>query len=68
MVDAEGMAVFDGIEELQEYMLDEAVLAEIAAAVEDLGEEIAVGGIVHDEINVVVFLDYSMEGDDVGVG
>lgn len=49
-------------------MLDEAVLAQITAAVQNLGEEITVGGIVHDEVNVVVLLDHSVEGNDVGVG
>ena len=68
VVYAEGVAVFDGVEELEEDVLDEMVLAEVATVVEDLGEEVAVGGKVHDEVGVVVLLDDAVEGDDVGVG
>ena len=61
------MAIFDGVEELQKYVLNEVVLAQITAAVQILREEVTVGSIVHDEVNVVLLLDHTMEGDDVRV-
>lgn len=36
--------------------------------VQDLGEEITVGSVVHDEVSVVVLLHNPVEGDNVWMG
>ena len=61
------MAIFDGVEELQKYMLNESVLAQITGSCADLREEVTVGSIVHDEVNVVLLLNHTMEGNDIRV-
>ena len=62
------MAVFNRIEQLQEDVLDELILAKVPALVEDLGEEVPVLAIVHNDVREIFVLDDTMEGDDVWVG
>ena len=62
------MAVFNRIEQLQEDVLDEFILAEVPALVEDLGEEVTVLAVVHDDIREIFILNNTMEGNDIWVG
>ena len=59
------MAVFNHIEQLQEDVLDESILAKVPALVEDLGEEAATPAIVHNNIREIFNLDETMEGNDI---
>ena len=61
------MAIFNRIEQLQEDVLDEFILAKIPALVEDLGEEVTVLAIVHNDVCEIFVLDDTMEGNDIGV-
>ena len=61
------MAVFNRIEQLQEDVLDELILAKVPALVEDLGEEVTVLAIVHNDVSEIFAIDDTLEGDDVGV-
>jgi hypothetical protein len=67
VVDAEGMAVLNSIEQLEEDMLDEEVIAEIAATMKDLGEKVSVAGVVHNNVRVIVLFDNAVKGDNVRV-
>ena len=62
------MAVFNRIEQLQEDVLDEFILAKVPALVEDLGEEVTVLAIVHNDICEIFVLNNTMEGNDIWVG
>ena len=62
------MAVFNRIEQLQEDVLDDLILAKVPALVEDLGEEVTVLAIVHNDICEIFVLDDTMEGNDIGMG
>jgi hypothetical protein len=64
---ADGMAVADGIEQLEEDVLDKNIVAEIPAMVQDLCKQIAVGAVVHDDERVTVVLDNAVQGDHVGM-
>lgn len=61
------MAVFNRIEQLQEDVLDEFILAKVPALVEDLGEEVTVLAIVHNDISEIFVLNDTMEGNDIWV-
>ena len=62
------MAVFNRIEQLQEDVLDEFILAKVPALVEDLSEEVTVLAIVHNDICEIFVLNNTMERNDVWVG
>lgn len=61
------MAAFNRIEQLQEDVLDELILAKVPALVEDLGEEVTILAIVHNDICEIFVLDDTMEGNNIGV-
>lgn len=67
VINAQRVAVLDGVEELEEDVLDEAIVSEVSSLVKDLREEVAIWAIVHDEVNEGTVLDDSMEGYDVGM-
>jgi hypothetical protein len=60
MIYAQGVTIFDSIEQLEKNMLDEMIVPEVSAAVKDLGEEITVFGVIHDNVSVIVVLDDAM--------
>ena len=62
------MAVLNRIEQLQEDVLDEFILAKVPALVEDLGEEATILAVVHNDICEIFVLNDTMEGNDVGMG
>jgi len=68
MINTQRVAVFHGVKHLQEDVLDESVVSEIPAIVEDLREEVVVGSVIHDNIRAVVLLDDAMEGDNAWMG
>jgi len=45
------------VEQLKENPLNDVVVAEVTTAVEDLGEEVAITGVIHNDIGVIVILD-----------
>jgi hypothetical protein len=65
VVNAEGVAILHCVQQLEEDMLDEDVVPEIAAIMEDLCEQITIAGVVHDDVRVVEVLYDPVEGDDV---
>ena len=67
MINTQRVAVFNCIEQLQEDVLDEFILAKIPALVEDLGEEVTVLAIIHNDVCKIFVLDDTMEGNDIGV-
>jgi len=67
VINTQRVAVFNRIEQLQEDVLDEFILAKVPALVEDLGEEITILTIVHNDICEIFVLDDTMERNDVGV-
>ena len=59
------MAIFNRIEQLQENVLDEFILAKVPALVEDLGKEITILAIVHNDICEIFVLNDTMEGNNI---
>lgn len=68
MVDSEAVAVLDGVDDLEEDVLDEGVVPEVPRLFRDLAEEVAVGAEGEDDVDAGRGLDDVVEGDDVGVG
>lgn len=48
-------------------MFDKVVATEVATVVEDLGEEVVVCSIVHDDVSIIEIFDDTVEGNDVRV-
>ena len=67
VVNAETVAVFDCIEQLKENVLDERVVPEVTAAVQNLGKEVVVRRVVHDDVCVVSLFYNAMESDHARV-
>lgn len=67
VIDAENVAILDGIKDLQENVPYEVVVGEVPTMVEDLGEQVAVGGVFHDDEGVRALFYDAMEGDNVRV-
>jgi hypothetical protein len=67
MINTQRVAVFNCVEQLQEDMLDKFILAKVPALVEDLGEEVTVLAIVHNDVCEIFVLDDTMEGNDIRV-
>ena len=68
MIDTERMAVLHSVKQLEKYVFDEEVVSKIPTVMQYLREEVAVVGIVHNNVSEVALLDDAVEGDDVGVG
>ena len=67
MINIEGVAILNRVEQLKKDLLDEGVIAEIAPLVKNLGEKVAVGAVVHDDKRVLVVLDYPVKSNNIGV-
>ena len=67
MVDAQTVAVVDGVEQLEEDRGDEAVVAEVAMLLGDHPKQVARGDIVEDDVDNRGCLDDPPEGDHVRV-
>jgi len=67
VIDPERMAIFHRFEQLEEDILDEMVISKIAAAMQDLGEQIMVWSVVHDDVRQVAFLHYAVKGNHAWV-
>lgn len=65
VVDAKRMTIFHGVEQLKKNMLYEMVAPQIATVVANLGKEVMVGSVVHNDVGVFVVLDNTMQRDDV---
>jgi hypothetical protein len=63
VIDTERMAIFHRIEQLEEDILDETVVPKIAAAMQDLSEQIMVRSVVHDDVGKVAFLHHAVKGN-----
>jgi len=68
VVNTERVAVFHCVEQLEEDVLDESIVSEITATMQDLGEEIVVRCIVHDDVGMISLINDAMEGDHARVG
>lgn len=64
MVDSERVAIFNCVKQLKENVLDERVITEIAAAVQDLRKEIVVGSVIHDDVGKIEGFDNTVKSDD----
>ena len=67
MINTQRVAVFNRVKQLQEDVLDKFILAKVPALVEDLGEEVTVLAIVHNDVCEIFVLNDTMEGNDIGV-
>ena len=63
VIDTERMAIFHRLKQLEEDILDECVVPKIAAAMQDLSEQIMVGSEVHNDVGEVAFLHHAVKGD-----
>lgn len=59
------MAILDGVEELKENMFYEVVPPQVTTVVKNLGEEVVVGSVVHNDIGVFVVFNNTMQRNDV---
>ena len=62
------MAVFHCVEQLEEDVLDETIVRQIAAGMQDLRGEIMVRCIVHNDVSVVELFSNTMQGNHARVG
>jgi hypothetical protein len=62
------MAVFNCVEQLEEDILDESIVPQIAAGMQDLCVEIMVRCIVHNDVSVVELFNDTMQGNHARVG
>ena len=67
VINTETVTILNCIEQLEEHVLDQSVVPEIAAAVQYLGKQVMVWCVVHDNIGAVVVLDDTMQRDNAGV-
>jgi hypothetical protein len=67
VIDTQRVAVLDGVEKLVEYMLDQACVAEVPAAVQDLREQVSVGSKIHNDIRVATLFHNTVQSHDVRV-
>jgi len=67
VVDSEGVAVFDGVEQLEEDPLGEDVVTDIVSPLGDVGEQVTLGAVLHDHVGAVGGVEDLDEVDDVGV-
>lgn len=68
VVDAELVAVLNGVEDLEEDLLGHEVVANVLATLGDVEEQVTLGAVLHDDVHAVDILDDLVHGDDVGVG
>jgi len=62
------MAVIDRVEELEENVLDQVILAKITSFVQNLAKEITVWTVIHNDEGAIVLFDDAMKCDDIRVG
>ena len=67
VINTERVAILNRIEQLKEYLLDQLVIAQVSTMLEDLGEEIAIGAVVHDDPRVVIVFNNAVKSDDTGM-
>lgn len=68
MVDSGGVAVLDGIQDLEESVLGHGIVPDILALLGDVGEEIAFGAVFNDNVCAVWGVHDLYQRHDVGVG
>jgi hypothetical protein len=67
VINTETMTILNCIEQLKEYVLNQSVVPEIAAAMQYLREQVVVRCVVHDNIGAVVVLNDTMQSNDARV-
>ena len=67
MINIEGVAVVNRVEQLKKDLLDEGVITKITPRVEDLSEEVTVRAVVHNDEGVLVVLDDAVKRHHVRV-
>jgi 23S rRNA U2552 (ribose-2'-O)-methylase RlmE/FtsJ len=68
VIDAQRMAVIDGVEQLEENMLDQVILAKITSLMQNLAKEIPIWTVIHDDEGAVLLFNDAMKCDDIRVG
>jgi hypothetical protein len=67
VVDAVGMTILYGIQDLKESHLDKGVISNEHTSLRDIGEKISLRAVFHDHICTVICLEDLHHGDYVGV-
>ena len=67
MINTQSMAIVNCVEQLKENILDEGVVSQIAAAMENLRKQIMIRCVIHDDISVVEVLHNAVECDNARV-
>jgi hypothetical protein len=67
VVDAQRVAVIDRIEELEENVFDEVVLAKITTLLQNLAEQITIRTVIHNDEGAIFLFNDAMERDDIRV-
>jgi hypothetical protein len=68
VVDSNGVAIFNGIQNLEEGALGHGIITDILALLSDVGEEIALWAVLDDNICAVGRIHDLDERDNIGVG
>jgi len=61
------MTILDGVDELQENVLDECIIPKVATIIQYLREEVVVRGIIQDDVGIAVILYDTVERNDAMV-
>jgi hypothetical protein len=67
VVDAQRVAEIDHIEELEENVFDEVVLAKITSLFQNLAEKISIRTVIYDDEGAIFLFNDTMERDDIRV-
>lgn len=67
VVNSSPMAVLDGVQDLEEDMLDQEVIPNIQSQVRDVVEKVALGAVLQDNIDTVRLVHDPVHGHDVGM-
>jgi hypothetical protein len=62
------MAVIDRVEELEESVLNQVVVAKITSPVQNLAKEITIWTVIHNDEGAIVLFDDAVKCDDIRVG
>jgi hypothetical protein len=65
VVDAQGMAVIDRIEQLEENVFDQVISTKITSLLQDLAEQITIWAEIHNDKGAVFLFNDTMKCDDI---
>ena len=67
MEDAKGMAMLNGIQDLEEHLLGKIILTHVLSTLGNVEEEVSLWAVLQNDIDAVRIVDYFEHGNDVGV-